>query len=203
MLQLCIHCCSPIVYPVFSTVNLLFSDIQQYIRAMYSRSVSSLYILFSIHFVLVVYPAHLSSCSVYYRFISSVRVSSVFSLWIPCWVVELIESHHQKSPEPVLLNVYGAPELIPRNEFRQPMQPGGPVRKPYSSSVPSPHSLFKNSSSVYPSRDGPSVVCYICFCISSYVYQQLHSLDCQHFVHYSSLVLFTYLRTIHGAGLHF
>jgi hypothetical protein len=23
--------------------------------------------------------------------------------------------------EPVLLNVYGAPELIPRNEFRQPM----------------------------------------------------------------------------------
>ncbi len=25
------------------------------------------------------------------------------------------------SAEPVLLNVYGAPELIPRNEFRQPM----------------------------------------------------------------------------------
>jgi hypothetical protein len=24
-------------------------------------------------------------------------------------------------PEPVLLNVYGAPELIPRNEFSQPM----------------------------------------------------------------------------------
>jgi hypothetical protein len=24
-------------------------------------------------------------------------------------------------PEPVLLNVYGAPELIPRNEFGQPM----------------------------------------------------------------------------------
>jgi hypothetical protein len=30
--------------------------------------------------------------------------------------------------EPVLSNVYGAPELIPRNEFRLPMQPGGPVR---------------------------------------------------------------------------
>ncbi len=30
--------------------------------------------------------------------------------------------------EPVFLNVYGAPESIPRNEFRQPMQPGGPVR---------------------------------------------------------------------------
>ncbi len=52
------------------------------------------------------------------------------------------------SPEPVLLNVYGAPELMPRNEFRQPMQSGGPVRKPYSSSVPSPHRLFKNTSSV-------------------------------------------------------
>ncbi len=25
------------------------------------------------------------------------------------------------SSEPVLLNVYGAPEMIPRNEFRQPM----------------------------------------------------------------------------------
>ncbi len=27
----------------------------------------------------------------------------------------------QARAEPVLLNVYGAPELIPRNEFRQPM----------------------------------------------------------------------------------
>jgi hypothetical protein len=27
----------------------------------------------------------------------------------------------RKTPEPVILNVYGAPELIPRNEFRQPM----------------------------------------------------------------------------------
>ncbi len=26
-----------------------------------------------------------------------------------------------RNTEPVLLNVYGAPELIPRNEFRQPM----------------------------------------------------------------------------------
>jgi hypothetical protein len=30
--------------------------------------------------------------------------------------------------EPVFLNVYGAQESIPRNEFRQPMEPGGPVR---------------------------------------------------------------------------
>jgi hypothetical protein len=52
-----------------------------------------------------------------------------------------------KSPEPVFLNVNGAPELIPRNKFSQPMKPGGPVQKPYSSSMPSPHRLFKNSSS--------------------------------------------------------
>ncbi len=32
------------------------------------------------------------------------------------------------SSEPVFLNVYGAQEQIPRNEFRQPMQPGEPVR---------------------------------------------------------------------------
>ena len=59
----------------------------------------------------------------------------------------LLKRFTNKCSEPVLLNVYGAPELIPRNEFRQPMQPGRPVRKPYSSSVPSPHRLFKNSSS--------------------------------------------------------
>jgi hypothetical protein len=38
----------------------------------------------------------------------------------PVWVAE----NHVKpcnSAEPVLLNVYGALELIPRNEFRQPM----------------------------------------------------------------------------------
>jgi hypothetical protein len=43
-------------------------------------------------------------------------------------LVPLISSHPAQSivakiftSEPVLLNVYGAPELIPRNEFRQPM----------------------------------------------------------------------------------
>jgi hypothetical protein len=30
--------------------------------------------------------------------------------------------------EPVLLNVHGALESIPRNEFHQPIWPGGPVR---------------------------------------------------------------------------
>jgi hypothetical protein len=31
------------------------------------------------------------------------------------------EGEGGNTTEPVLLNVYGAPELIPRNEFRQPM----------------------------------------------------------------------------------
>jgi hypothetical protein len=30
--------------------------------------------------------------------------------------------------EPVFLKDYGAQESIPRHQFRQPMQPGGPVR---------------------------------------------------------------------------
>ncbi len=32
------------------------------------------------------------------------------------------------SPEPEFLNVYGAKESIPMNQFRQTMKPGGPVR---------------------------------------------------------------------------
>jgi hypothetical protein len=32
-------------------------------------------------------------------------------------------------PEPVFVNNYGAQESIPRNRFRQPMSPGGPVRQ--------------------------------------------------------------------------
>ncbi len=43
----------------------------------------------------------------------------------------------------------------------------------------------------------------ICFCISSYVHQQLHSLDCQNFVHHSSLVFFTYLMNPYRAGFCF
>jgi hypothetical protein len=36
--------------------------------------------------------------------------------------------------------------MEPGNRFRQPMLPGGPVRQPYSFSVPSPHRLLYNSS---------------------------------------------------------
>jgi hypothetical protein len=36
--------------------------------------------------------------------------------------------HPRDSPGPVFLNVYGAQESIPRNDFHQPMLPGGPVR---------------------------------------------------------------------------
>jgi hypothetical protein len=39
-----------------------------------------------------------------------------------------------------------AQESIPRNQIRQPMLPGGPLRQPYSYSVLSCHGLFKNSS---------------------------------------------------------
>ncbi len=35
--------------------------------------------------------------------------------------------------EPVFLNAYGARESIPRDEFRQPMQPGGPI---YDNPIP-------------------------------------------------------------------
>jgi hypothetical protein len=35
---------------------------------------------------------------------------------------------NEPDPDPVFLNVYGAQESIPRNEFRQSMKPGGPVR---------------------------------------------------------------------------
>jgi hypothetical protein len=33
----------------------------------------------------------------------------------------LLQKVERKNPEPVFLNVYGAQEYIPRNEFRQPM----------------------------------------------------------------------------------
>jgi hypothetical protein len=49
---------------------------------------------------------------------------------------------------PIFFNFQGAQESIPRNQFRQPKQPGGPVRKLYSYSVPSPHRLFKISGTV-------------------------------------------------------
>jgi hypothetical protein len=35
--------------------------------------------------------------------------------------VSLLCSIALEHPEPVFLNMYGAPESIPRNEFRQPM----------------------------------------------------------------------------------
>jgi hypothetical protein len=44
----------------------------------------------------------------------------------------------------------------------------------------------------YPSWDCPAVVS-ICFCIPSYVHQQLHSLDCQMFGHHNSL-RFSFLK---------
>ncbi len=43
----------------------------------------------------------------------------------------------------------------------------------------------------------------ICFCIPSYVHQQLLSLDCQNFVHHNSLVFFTYLMNPYRADFRF
>ncbi len=41
----------------------------------------------------------------------------------------------------------------------------------------------------YPNWDSLAVVCH-CFCIPSYVHQQLFSLDCQNLQYYNSLVFF-------------
>jgi hypothetical protein len=49
---------------------------------------------------------------------------------------------YRQSTEPEFVNFYGAQESIPRNRFRQPMKPGGPIRQPHSDSVPCPHRLF-------------------------------------------------------------
>jgi hypothetical protein len=45
--------------------------------------------------------------------------------------------------EPVLLNVYGAPELIPRNEFRQPMCLAGWYKNPISPRCLAPIDFLK------------------------------------------------------------
>ncbi len=47
-------------------------------------------------------------------------------LWSPYSLTDFttlyfVSVEQGQSPEPVFLNVYGAPELIPRNEFRQRM----------------------------------------------------------------------------------
>ncbi len=44
------------------------------------------------------------------------------------------------TPGAVFLNIYGAQESIPSNRFRQP---GGPVRKLYSYSVPIPPQIVQ------------------------------------------------------------
>jgi hypothetical protein len=58
------------------------------------------------------------------------------------WIINV-----QQQTEPEFLNFEGTQESIPRNQFRLAVSGGGgPVRQPYSYSVPSPHRLFKNSS---------------------------------------------------------
>ncbi len=52
------------------------------------------------------------------------------------------EGKYRQSTEPEFKNFDWARESIPRNQFHQPMKPGGPVRQPYSDPVLSPHRLF-------------------------------------------------------------
>jgi hypothetical protein len=49
-------------------------------------------------------------------FIPILSTGDVRLLKIQSQIIEI-----NKKTEPVFLNVYGAPESIPRNEFRQPM----------------------------------------------------------------------------------
>ncbi len=76
---------------------------------------------------------------------------------MPCQIPVI---HVNANPEPVFLNVYGAQISIPRHQFRQPMYSKNPYFKTFmkhrnrfqgmnSASVPSPHRLFKNTSSGY------------------------------------------------------
>ncbi len=51
-----------------------------------------------------------------------------------------------KQSEPEFLNFQGAQESIPRSQFRQAVQPGGPVNNPLPTRFLAPQRLFKNSS---------------------------------------------------------
>jgi hypothetical protein len=62
-----------------------------------------------------------------------------------------VKSTIQRCPNKII-KIFWLKILIPRNQFCQPKKPGGPVRQPYSYSVSSPHSLFKNSGT--GERDG-------------------------------------------------
>jgi hypothetical protein len=42
--------------------------------------------------------------------------------------VHILNTQRRWETEPVFINVSGAQESIPRNEFRQPISPSGPVR---------------------------------------------------------------------------
>jgi hypothetical protein len=61
------------------------------------------------------------------------RTTDSYSKDEPSWSCQT-----RRESEAVFLNFKGAQESISRNKFRQAVQPGGPVRQPYSYSVPSP-----------------------------------------------------------------
>ncbi len=69
---------------------------------------------------------------------------------VDTWYTCFQENRQGYSTGHECLNFYGAQESISRNEFRQPMLPGGPMYDNlFLLGSYSPHRLFKNSSSRY------------------------------------------------------
>jgi hypothetical protein len=146
---LSLFCISPFSCSSF-VHNVYFCSIYRYLVVLIHHNVSTCPYLSPIQALISFAFFMYVSTIVFYR--TAFNLFSHMSFLPPSFMATPASSFYlllliSRYPEPILLNVYGALELIPSNEFRQPMSPGGPVRKPYSSSVPSPHRLFKNSSS--------------------------------------------------------
>jgi hypothetical protein len=69
---------------------------------------------------------------------AELRARLIFCFSVPLKIVlKRGKSERWQMSEPVFLNFYG-----PRNRFRQHVAYSGPVRQPYSYSVPNPNRLF-------------------------------------------------------------
>jgi hypothetical protein len=82
------------------------------------RRVSALQSVSAQHLLLCALPTHL--CMQFTP--RAVSVCKIFLLLLFCGLLR------QKCTKPVFLNIYGAQDSIPRNEFRQPIWPSGLVR---------------------------------------------------------------------------
>ncbi len=64
-----------------------------------------------------------------------------------------------------------AQESIPRNQFRQPIEPDGPIWQPYSYSVPiAPHRLFKNPRTAITAPSFLTSLLVFIFCVEQECY---------------------------------